>query len=108
MESAGMHDWDELGSIETHTSAYMDDPTIQESVEASLQRIHGRIGLVTLREINFSNSQLIRVGRVPATDLATKIAEAKDIIVLLKALCEWLRTLHTKESTRLLDCSCFT
>ncbi|KIM21446.1 hypothetical protein M408DRAFT_333464 [Serendipita vermifera MAFF 305830] len=107
MESAGMHDWDDLGSIETHTSAYMDNPTIQEYIEASLQRLHGRVGLVTLREINYSNSQFIRVSGTPPTDIATKIAEANDTIALLKALCEWLRTLHTKECTRLLDCSCF-
>ncbi|KIM22393.1 hypothetical protein M408DRAFT_332952 [Serendipita vermifera MAFF 305830] len=107
MESAGMHDWHDLGSIETHTSAYMDDPSIQESVEASLQRIHGRIGLVTLREINYANNQSIRVTRAPPTDLAAKIAEANDTIALIKALLEWLRALHTKESTRLLGCSCF-
>ncbi|KIM20673.1 hypothetical protein M408DRAFT_81613, partial [Serendipita vermifera MAFF 305830] len=52
MESASMHDWDDLGSIETHTSSYMDGPTIQGSVEASLQRLHGRVGVVTLREIS--------------------------------------------------------
>ncbi|KIM20670.1 hypothetical protein M408DRAFT_47217, partial [Serendipita vermifera MAFF 305830] len=39
MERLGMHEWDDLGPIETHTSAYMNDPTIQAYVEASLRRI---------------------------------------------------------------------
>ncbi|KIM23314.1 hypothetical protein M408DRAFT_264347 [Serendipita vermifera MAFF 305830] len=86
MENVGIHEWDDLGPIETHTSAYMNDNAIQACVEASLRRIHGRVGLVTLREINYSNSQLIPAGPAPPTDLTTTIAEASDIITLLKAL----------------------
>ncbi|KIM22384.1 hypothetical protein M408DRAFT_290883 [Serendipita vermifera MAFF 305830] len=52
MESINMHDWNDLGPIETHTSAYMDDAVIQERVEASLRRMHERVGSITLREIS--------------------------------------------------------
>jgi hypothetical protein len=52
MENLFMNEWDDLGPIETHTSAYIGMVEISETLEASLRRLRGGSGAVTLGEIS--------------------------------------------------------
>ena len=52
MENVLMNEWDNLGPIETHTSAYVETAEISESIEASLKSLQGCAGTVTLGEIS--------------------------------------------------------
>jgi len=52
MENVLMNEWDDLGPIESHTSAYVEMAEISETIEASLQRLQGRTGTITLGEIS--------------------------------------------------------
>ena len=52
MERQLMSEWDDLGPIETHTSAYVEMADISETIEASLRRLQGSTGTVTLGEIS--------------------------------------------------------
>jgi hypothetical protein len=52
MENVLMNEWDDLGPIEIHTSAYVETAEISETIEASLQRLRGGPGTVTLGEIS--------------------------------------------------------
>jgi hypothetical protein len=44
--------WDELGPIETHTSAYVESADISETIEASLRHLQESTSTVTLGEIS--------------------------------------------------------
>jgi hypothetical protein len=52
MENVLMNEWDDLGPIEVHTSAYVETAGISESLDASLLRLQGSTGTVTLGEIS--------------------------------------------------------
>jgi len=52
MENLVMNEWDDLGPIETHTSAYIETAEFSESLDASLRRLQGSAGTVTLGEIS--------------------------------------------------------
>jgi hypothetical protein len=52
MENLLITQWDDLGPIETHTSAYVETAEISETIEASLRRLQGVTGTVTLGEIS--------------------------------------------------------
>jgi hypothetical protein len=52
METVLMDKWDDLGPIETHTSAYVETAEISGSIEASLRRLQGGTGSITLGEIS--------------------------------------------------------
>jgi hypothetical protein len=52
MENLLMNEWDDLGPIETHTSAYVERTEISEIIDASLRRIQAAAGTVTLGEIS--------------------------------------------------------
>jgi hypothetical protein len=47
-----MNQWDDLGPIESHTSAYVETAEISETIEASLRRLRGGTGTVALGEIS--------------------------------------------------------
>lgn len=66
MEGISMTDWTVLGSIEAHTSAYIEDPAIVGLLDASLRRLQKRTGTVTLGHINHTNSITILPKAVPA------------------------------------------
>jgi hypothetical protein len=56
------NEWDDLGPIETHTSAYVETAEISETIEASLGRLQGGTGTVTLGEISayfYTRSQFL-------------------------------------------------
>jgi hypothetical protein len=55
MENLLMNEWDDLGPIETHTSAYVERTEISEILDASLRRFQGSAGTVTLGEISASS-----------------------------------------------------
>ena len=52
MENLLLNEWNDLGAIETHTSAYVETAEISESIEASLRSLQGGTGTVTLGEIS--------------------------------------------------------
>jgi len=52
LEHVLMNEWDDLGSVETHTSAYIETAEILQAIEASLRRLQGSTGTVTLGEIS--------------------------------------------------------
>jgi hypothetical protein len=52
MENLVMNKWDDLGSISTHTNAYVETAEISEAIEASLRRLQEGTGTVTLGEIS--------------------------------------------------------
>jgi hypothetical protein len=52
MENLAMNQWDDVGPIGTHTSAYAETVAISEAVEASLKRLHGSTGTITLSQIS--------------------------------------------------------
>jgi hypothetical protein len=52
MENLVMSQWDNLGSIGTHTSAYVATAEISETLEASLRRLQGGTGTIKLGEIS--------------------------------------------------------
>jgi hypothetical protein len=52
MERLLMDEWEDLGPIETHTSAYIETTEISEIIEASLRRLRGGTGTVTLGELS--------------------------------------------------------
>ena len=52
MENLMLNGWHDLGAIETHTSAYVGRAEISETMEASLRRLQGGSGSVTLGEIS--------------------------------------------------------
>jgi hypothetical protein len=52
MENLLMSEWAELGPIETHTNAYVEMAEISENIEASLHRLQGSAGTITLGEIS--------------------------------------------------------
>jgi len=52
MENLFMHKWDDLGSIQTHTSTYVETAEISEAVDDSLRRLQGSTGTVSLGEIS--------------------------------------------------------
>jgi hypothetical protein len=52
MEYMAMNEWDDLGAIETHTSAYVECPAISDALDASLKRLQGGTGTTTLGQIS--------------------------------------------------------
>jgi hypothetical protein len=52
MDNLVIHEWDDLGPILTHTSAYIETAGISEIIEASLRRLQGGTGTVSLGEIS--------------------------------------------------------
>jgi Patatin-like phospholipase len=52
MDNVLMNKWDDLGPIETHTSAYVQTAEISQMLEASLRRLQGSTGTITLGEIS--------------------------------------------------------
>jgi hypothetical protein len=52
MENLVMNEWEDLGPIETHTSAYIETAEVSESIETSLKSLQGCTGTVTLGEIS--------------------------------------------------------
>jgi hypothetical protein len=52
MENLLMNEWNNLGSIETYTSAYAETAIVSEALEASLKRLRGSTGTVTLGQIS--------------------------------------------------------
>jgi hypothetical protein len=52
MEKFLMNEWDDLGPIESHTSAYIETDIITDALEASLKRLKGSIGTVMLGQIS--------------------------------------------------------
>ena len=52
MENLVMNEWDDLGPIETHTSAYVETAEVSEAIEASLRRLQRGVGTITLGEIS--------------------------------------------------------
>jgi hypothetical protein len=67
MENLAMNDWDDLGPIETHTSAYVERAEISETIEASLRRLQGITGSVTLGEIS-AYFCILNSLKLPVTD----------------------------------------
>jgi hypothetical protein len=62
MENLLMNEWSNLGSIETYTSAYTETAIVAEALEASLKRLQGSTGTVTLGQISaypLTNSKLL-------------------------------------------------
>ncbi|KIM27411.1 hypothetical protein M408DRAFT_71387, partial [Serendipita vermifera MAFF 305830] len=54
METVKMNDWTGLGTIGSHTSAYLESTDIDEAIEASVERIQERVGSATLGQISMS------------------------------------------------------
>ena len=52
MESITMDDWDILGDIESHTTAYLSSAWVSAAVENSLRHLQERIANVTLGQIS--------------------------------------------------------
>jgi hypothetical protein len=52
LESLLMNEWDDLGPIDTHTSAYVQTTEISKAIDASLRRLQGSFGTITLGEIS--------------------------------------------------------
>jgi hypothetical protein len=52
MEHVTMDDWTGLGAIESHTRAYLETAAVADALNASLSRLRGRIGTVTLGMIS--------------------------------------------------------
>jgi hypothetical protein len=52
MENLVMTEWDDLGPIESHTSAYIDTDMTSEALDSSLKHLQGRTGAVTLGQIS--------------------------------------------------------
>jgi hypothetical protein len=52
MENLVMSQWDNLGPIETHTSAYVGTAEISETLDASLRHLQGGTGTIKLGEIS--------------------------------------------------------
>jgi hypothetical protein len=52
MELVTMTDWNELGSIESHTAAYIATATITGALDTSLRRLQERTGSLTLGQIS--------------------------------------------------------
>ena len=52
MENLVLTEWNDLGPIETHTCAYVEMAEISGAIEASLRRLQGSLGTVTLAEIS--------------------------------------------------------
>jgi hypothetical protein len=52
MDNLVMHEWDDLGPILSHTSAYIETARISETIETSLRRLQGGTGTVALGEIS--------------------------------------------------------
>jgi hypothetical protein len=52
MDKVLMNKWDDLGPVETHTSAYVETAEISETIEASLRHLEGSTGTVNLGEIS--------------------------------------------------------
>jgi hypothetical protein len=52
MENLAMNEWDDLGSIVTHTGAYAETAVISEALEASLKRLQGGVGTISLGQIS--------------------------------------------------------
>jgi len=52
MESVQIDDWNGLGVIEGHTNAYLETTAVAEALEASLRRLYGRVGTLTLGQIS--------------------------------------------------------
>jgi hypothetical protein len=52
MENVLMNEWDDLGPVDIHTSAYVETADISRSFDVSLRRMQGRAGTVTLGEIS--------------------------------------------------------
>jgi len=62
MENVRMDRWDDLGPIEIHTGAYVETAEVSEILDASLRRLQGTTGTVTLGEISmhyYTRSQLL-------------------------------------------------
>jgi hypothetical protein len=52
IENVLMNEWDDLGPIGIHTCAYVETADVSNSLDASLRRIQGGAGTVTLGEIS--------------------------------------------------------
>ena len=52
MEDLKMEDWNELGTIESHTGAYITKAVVAEVIDTSLQHLVDRIGTVTLGQLS--------------------------------------------------------
>jgi hypothetical protein len=62
MENLIVNEWDDLGPIETHTSAYAETAIISEALDASLMRLKESTGTVTLGQISayaYTNLELV-------------------------------------------------
>jgi hypothetical protein len=52
MELVAMTDWNELGSIESHTAAYVATATIAGALDISVRHLQERTGALTLEQIS--------------------------------------------------------
>jgi hypothetical protein len=52
MELVTMMDWNELGSIESHTAAYIATATVTGALDASVRHLQERTGALTLEQIS--------------------------------------------------------
>jgi hypothetical protein len=55
MENLLMEEWNDLGPIESHTSAYVETAAVSENLEASLRRLQECTGTITLGQISASH-----------------------------------------------------
>ena len=44
--------WLELGDVEAHTRIYLENSAVSEALDSSLQRLHARVGTITLGQIS--------------------------------------------------------
>lgn len=52
MEYISMMDWTILGTIESHTSAYVETPAVTEAIEVSQRCLQSRIGSISLSQLS--------------------------------------------------------
>jgi hypothetical protein len=52
MEHVTVEDWNQLGAIESHTSAYITVTSVSASIDTSLRHLRERIGTVTLGQVS--------------------------------------------------------
>ena len=52
MEDIGMEDWNGLGAIESHTSAYIATIAVSKVIDKSLRRLRERVATATLSQIS--------------------------------------------------------
>ncbi|PVF95715.1 hypothetical protein CPB86DRAFT_787723, partial [Serendipita vermifera] len=54
LEDLKVDDWSDLGTIETHTTAYLDDTFVNKVVSAGSQKLVNRVGALTLGQLSGS------------------------------------------------------